>query len=50
MQEIRAVLDTCKEVDEGLVEKAIKDIGKQSAKNAQLSLQEFKVFIKRLFI
>lgn len=50
MQEIRAVLDTCKEVDEGLVEKAIKDIGKSTpTKNTHLSLQDFKVFIKKLF-
>ena len=50
MQEIRAVLDQCKEVDESLVEKAIKDIGKTSAKTASLSFQEFKLFIKKLFV
>lgn len=49
MAEIRQVLDQCKDVDEGLVDKALKDIGKTQGKNASLSLQEFKTFIKRLF-
>lgn len=47
LAEIKAVLDHWKHVDEALVEKALKDIGK-SAKNT-LTFQDFKTFIKKLF-
>ena len=50
MQEIKAVLDQWKDIDQALVEKTLKDIGKSvQNKNAFLSFQEFKDFIKRLF-
>ena len=48
MTEIRLVLDRWKEVDESLVEKALKDIGKSTHKSTSLTFQEFKAFIKRL--
>ena len=50
MTEIKGVLESCKQVDESLVEKALKDIGKTvSGKNSTLSFQDFKEFIKKLF-
>ena len=50
MQEIKAVLENWKDIDQTLVEKTLKDIGKSiSNKNAFLSFQEFKEFIKKLF-
>ena len=50
MQEIKAVLEHWKDIDQTLVEKTLKDIGKSiSNKNAFLSFQEFKEFIKKLF-
>lgn len=48
LAEIKAVLDHWKHVDEALVEKALKDIGK-SAKNSSLTFQDFKNFIKKIF-
>ncbi len=50
MNEMRAVLDQWKDIDEALVEKALKDIGKTTSKSTSLTFQEFKVFIKKLFV
>lgn len=51
-QEIKNVLDSAKDAAEGvneeMIQKALKDIGKQ-AKNVQLTFVEFKAFIKSLF-
>lgn len=47
VQEIREMLDACKQVDEKMVLRAIKDIDKLG--KGKLSFQEFKALIKKLF-
>ena len=47
MMEIKGVLDQWKDVDEQLIDKAMKEIVR--SKNSQLSYQDFKTFIKKLF-
>ena len=47
MMEIKGVLDQWKDVDEQLIDKAMKEIVR--SKNTQLSYQDFKNFIKKLF-
>jgi len=47
VQEIRELLDACKQIDEKMVLRAIKDIDRVG--KGKLSFQEFKALIKKLF-
>ena len=50
MAEVRTVLDACKDADEGLVDKALKEVAKSSQGKTNLSFLEFKNAVKRVFI
>ena len=47
VQEIKLILDACKQIDEKAVQRAIKDVDKIG--KGKLTFQEFKQFIKKLF-
>ena len=47
VQEIKLILDACKQVDEKAVQRAIKDVDKLG--KGKLTFQEFKLFVQKLF-